>query len=56
MHKGDHLSAYRIWKRIRGVDSGESCEEFYDMKACLELEELEIKRGRTRRFPWKTYL
>ena len=52
MHKGDHLSAYGIWKRIRGIDSRESCEEFYDMKVCLELEELEIKKGRTRRFPW----
>lgn len=52
MHKGDYLSAYRIWKRIRGVDSRESCEEFYDMKTCLEAEELEIKHGRTSRFPW----
>jgi hypothetical protein len=52
MRKGDYLSAYRIWKRIRGVDSRESCEEFYDMKTCLEVEELEIKRGRTSRFPW----
>jgi MFS family permease len=52
MHKGDHLSAYRIWKRIRGVETRESCQEFYDMKASLEMEELEVRQGRTRRFPW----
>ena len=52
MHKGDHVSAYRIWKRIRGVDSRESREEFYDMKTTLEIEELEVKQGGTRRFPW----
>jgi len=52
MHKGDYLGAYRVWKRIRGVTSREACVEFYEMKAALELELLEIQQGRTKRFPW----
>lgn len=52
MHKGDYLSAYRVWKRIRGIDSRESCVEFYEMKSSLEVEIHEVQQGRTRRFPW----
>lgn len=52
MHKGRYLEAYAVWKRIRGVDTRDSCEEFYEMKMSLEMEELEIKEGRGKRFPW----
>src|SRR5687768_165451 len=52
MHKGDNLSAYRVWKRIRGTDSKESCVEFYEMKVSLEFELVQITEGRTKRFPW----
>lgn len=52
MHKGDYLSAYRVWKRIRGITSQEACVEFYEMKASLELEILEVQQGRTKKFPW----
>lgn len=55
MHKGDALAAYRVWRRIRGVETRDSREEFFAMKASLELEEQEIKRGRTRRFPWMDF-
>lgn len=52
MHKGRYLEAYGIWKRIRGVETRDSCEEFYEMKMSLEMEELEVKAGRGKRFPW----
>lgn len=52
MHKGNYLAAFAVWKRIRGVETRESRVEFYDMKMLLELEELEVRQGRTRRFPW----
>ncbi|KAF2712459.1 putative sugar transporter [Pleomassaria siparia CBS 279.74] len=52
MHKGRDLDALKVWKRIRGTESRESREEFYDMKIMLQMEELEISQGRTKRFPW----
>lgn len=52
MHKGDYLNAFRVWKRIRGTESRESREEFYEMKSSLEFEVLQVQEGRTKRFPW----
>jgi sugar porter (SP) family MFS transporter len=52
MHKGRDLDALKVWKRIRGTESRESREEFYDMKILLQMEELEISEGRKKRFPW----
>lgn len=55
MHKGDVLGAYKVWRRIRGLESRDSREEFYSMKATLEIEEAEIQKGRTRRFVWMDF-
>lgn len=52
MHKGDYLNAFRVWKRIRGTETRESREEFYEMKSSLEFEVLQVQQGRTKRFPW----
>ncbi|KFY03549.1 hypothetical protein O988_01417 [Pseudogymnoascus sp. VKM F-3808] len=52
MHRGDYLNAFRVWKRIRGVETRESREEFYEMKSSLEFEVLQVQEGRTKRFPW----
>ena len=52
MHKGDYLNAFRVWKRIRGTETRESLEEFYEMKSSLEFEVLQVQEGRTKRCPW----
>ncbi|KAK7511856.1 uncharacterized protein IWZ02DRAFT_97528 [Phyllosticta citriasiana] len=53
MHKGKTLEAYKVWKRIRGVESSDSREEFFVMKASQEEEDAEIATGASnRRFPW----
>lgn len=53
MHKGRTLDSYKVWKRIRGIDSPESKEEFYVMKASVQQEEDEIaESAENRRFPW----
>jgi MFS family permease len=53
MHKGKDLEAFRVWKRIRGVDSIESKEEFFVMKASVEEEEAEVAAGSSnKKFPW----
>ena len=38
VHKGKTLEAFRIWKRIRGIEDPEAREEFFVMK-CAVLEE-----------------
>jgi hypothetical protein len=53
MHKGKALEAYKVWKRIRGIESLESREEFFLMKASVEEEEAEVAAGAgDKRFPW----
>jgi len=53
MHKGKTVEAYKVWKRIRGVESRESREEFFVMKVSVEEEESEVAAGAgDRRFPW----
>ncbi|KAH7146357.1 hypothetical protein EDB81DRAFT_488853 [Dactylonectria macrodidyma] len=53
MHKGRTLEAFKIWKRIRGVETAESREEFYLMSASVSQEETEVHEGaENRRFPW----
>lgn len=53
MHKGKVLEAYRVWKRIRGVETLESKEEFFVMKASVQEEEQEVSAGSgSRKFPW----
>jgi MFS family permease len=55
MHKGKPLEAFKVWKRIRGIDSHEAREEFFVMKVSTEMEEAEVAAGRTNRFPWMDF-
>lgn len=53
MHKGKVLEAFRVWKRIRGVETVDSKEEFFVMKASVQEEEDEVSAGSgSRKFPW----
>ncbi|KAF2149611.1 MFS general substrate transporter [Myriangium duriaei CBS 260.36] len=52
MHKGRPVDAYRVWKRIRGVESLDSREEFFVMKVSTEEEEAVVAAGRTSKYPW----
>jgi sugar porter (SP) family MFS transporter len=53
MHKGKTLEAYRVWKRIRGVESLESKEEFFLMKVSVEEEEAAVASGASnKKYPW----
>lgn len=53
MHKGKTLEAYRVWKRIRGVESIESKEEFFLMKVSVEEEEAAVASGASNKnYPW----
>jgi len=53
MHKGRTLEAYKVWKRIRGVESLESKEEFFLMKVSVQEEEAEVAAGASNKnFPW----
>jgi len=57
MHKGRTLDAYRVWKRIRGVESLESKEEFFLMKVSVQEEEAEVAAGASnKRFPWLDFI
>ncbi|KAK7192797.1 hypothetical protein DPSP01_011218 [Paraphaeosphaeria sporulosa] len=55
MHKGDTLEAFKVWKRIRGIETHEAREEFFIMKVSTEEEEAEVAAGRTNRFPWMDF-
>ena len=56
MHKGKPVEAYRIWKRIRGVESLEAREEFFVMKHSVEEEEAAVAAGSAgKRFPWTDF-
>lgn len=52
MHKGRTVDAYMVWKRIRGIESLDSREEFFVMKVSTEEEEAEVARGSTSKYPW----
>jgi hypothetical protein len=53
MHRGKPVEAFKVWKRIRGIDTLESKEEFFVMKASVEEEESEVSAGSSgKRFPW----
>jgi len=53
MHKGRTLEAYKVWKRIRGVETLESKEEFFLMKVSVQEEEAEVAAGASnKQFPW----
>ncbi|KAK5995332.1 Inositol transporter 1 [Cladobotryum mycophilum] len=56
MHKGRVMDAFKVWKRIRGVESAESREEFFLMASAVRQEESEISQGaKNQRFPWMDF-
>ena len=54
MHKGKTLEAYRVWKRIRGIDTLESREEFFVMKHSVQEEEEDSGR-KVNKFAWMDF-
>ncbi|KAL2860145.1 general substrate transporter [Aspergillus pseudodeflectus] len=56
IHKGKTLDAYKVWKRIRGVETPESRDEFFVMTASVRQEENEVHEGaQNKRFPWMDF-
>ncbi|KAL1385835.1 hypothetical protein HDK64DRAFT_238719 [Phyllosticta capitalensis] len=56
MHKGKTLEAFKVWKRIRGIETSDAREEFFVMKASQEEEDAEIANGASnKRFPWMDF-
>ncbi|OAQ78893.1 MFS sugar transporter [Purpureocillium lilacinum] len=56
MHKGKTLDAFKVWKRIRGVESSESREEFFVMAAAVREEDTEVHEGaKNKRYPWMDF-
>jgi sugar porter (SP) family MFS transporter len=53
LHKGRVLDAYKVWKRIRGIQTMEAREEFFIMKVGMEQEHAEIAAGTgSKSMPW----
>jgi MFS family permease len=53
LHKNQPLEAYKVWKRIRGIKTLESREEFFIMKVGMEQEQAEVAAGSgSRSMPW----
>ncbi|KAJ4117483.1 fructose symporter [Fusarium equiseti] len=56
IHQKRHLDAYKVWKRIRGIEERESREEFYVMSASVISEEAAVTEGaKNHRFPWMDF-
>ncbi|KAF4436162.1 MFS transporter, SP family, major inositol transporter [Fusarium austroafricanum] len=56
IHQKRHLDAYKVWKRIRGIEDKESREEFYVMSASVISEENAVAEGaKNHRFPWMDF-
>ncbi|CAK7566525.1 MAG: fructose symporter [Sporothrix epigloea] len=56
VHKGHTLEAYKVWKRIRGIESSESREEFSVMISSVNEEKAAIAAGGgNKRFPWMDF-
>ncbi|PHH84786.1 hypothetical protein CDD83_1397 [Cordyceps sp. RAO-2017] len=56
MHMDRRLDAYKVWKRIRGVSSAESRQEFFVMAASVRQEATQVSEGaQNRRFPWMDF-
>ncbi|KJZ78524.1 hypothetical protein HIM_01915 [Hirsutella minnesotensis 3608] len=56
IHKGKHLDAFKVWKRIRGTATPESRQEYYFMSATVQQEATEVNEGaQNRRFPWMDF-
>ena len=53
MHKGRVLDAYKVWKRIRGVEDREARDEFFVMRASVLHERQAVAEGAVnKRFPF----
>jgi len=55
MHQGKPVEAFKVWKRVRDLESPDAREEFFVMKVSTEEEEAEIARGRTNKYPWMDF-
>lgn len=56
MHKNRPLDAYKVWKRIRGIEDAESREEFYIMTSSVRQEDAVVSEGAVNtRFPWMDF-
>lgn len=57
MHKGKTLEAYKVWKRIRGIEKEDAREEFFVMKVSVLEEHTQVAEGATnKRFPWLDFI
>ncbi|KAH7025003.1 uncharacterized protein B0I36DRAFT_295756 [Microdochium trichocladiopsis] len=57
MHKGKTLEAFKVWKRIRGVETQDAKEEFFVMRASVAHEEHAVAEGASnKRFPWMDFI
>lgn len=56
MHKGKVLDAFKVWKRIRGVETTDSKEEFFVMAVAVRQESTEeTEVVQNRRYPWMDF-
>lgn len=57
MLKGRTLDAYKVWKRIRGIEHADSREEFFIMKASVQYEQTAVtESARNKRFPFLDFI
>lgn len=57
MHKRKPLEAFKVWKRIRGVDKWEAREEFFVMKISVEEEQRIVAESAVnKRFPFLDFI
>lgn len=57
VHKGRTLDAYKVWKRIRGIDTPDARDEFFVLTGSVRQEENEVNEGaENKRFPWLDFL
>lgn len=56
MHKGRTLDAYKVWKRIRGIETEEAREEFFVMKVAVLDEQHVVQEGaKNKNHPWMDF-
>ncbi|KAG6018872.1 hypothetical protein E4U41_003524 [Claviceps citrina] len=56
MHQGKRLDAFKVWKRIRGVETSDSKEEFFVMAVAVRQEStVVVQVAQNRRFPWMDF-
>jgi len=48
LHKHRTLDAFKVWKRIRGINTLEAREEFFVMKVSSDEEQAEVAAGKLR--------